>query len=357
MSCGYYFPQFPGGSRIVYHRGSGAVEGVGGFESPQCSGASLLFPPLVSSSQGKVVSAVLGMPPPSFEAHGIEKSLITDRDEESVLSDNYSDHHSVNVDCSTTWGRPTVQISDRELKSHTTERKDKDSHRSSEKDCEKNRDRSKKGDSQRITEWSCSHSLLCRDHRGDHTSNGKHERSCGQESPSDIRKNKQRHGRSTSPSCNCKKSCTPEGQPLPPPPIFHSTPLPLLHRLSSDLPEPSSAHLSFNQSQSLLPSLELGGGYARSIYSVGAPIQRGTPSVVGPLLPSTSIAAVNFSEDHIKQIFSFACERRHLKEHITREFIRLSSQEVLFHTQVQSTGHESLASRHPDHFTTYYEIL
>ena len=39
------------------------------------------------------------------------------------------------------------------------------------------------------------------------------------------------------------------------------------------------------------------------------------------------------------------------------EFVRLSSQEVLFHTQVQSTGHESLASRHPDHFTMYYEIL
>ena len=40
-----------------------------------------------------------------------------------------------------------------------------------------------------------------------------------------------------------------------------------------------------------------------------------------------------------------------------REFIRLSSQEVLFHTQAQSTGHESLASGRPDHFATYYEIL
>ena len=40
-----------------------------------------------------------------------------------------------------------------------------------------------------------------------------------------------------------------------------------------------------------------------------------------------------------------------------QEFVRLSSQEVLFRTQVQSTGHESLASGHPDRFTTYYKIL
>ena len=66
---------------------------------------------------------------------------------------------------------------------------------------------------------------------------------------------------------------------------------------------------------------------------------------------------MNFSEDHIKQIFSLACEGRHLKERVASEFIRLSSQEVLFHTQVQSTGHESLANGRPDRFMTYYEIL
>ena len=40
-----------------------------------------------------------------------------------------------------------------------------------------------------------------------------------------------------------------------------------------------------------------------------------------------------------------------------REFVRLSSQEVLFRTQVQSTSHELLASGRPDHFTMYYKIL
>ena len=207
------------------------------------------------------------------------------------------------------------------------------------------------------TEWFCEHSPLCRDHRGDCSSNGKCERLRGQESPSDSRKSKQRCGRSTSPPHDCKRPCTPEGRPLLPPPMPHPTPLPALHRLSSDLPEPSSAHLSFNQSRSSLPPLELGGGDNHPIYPMGAPIQGGAPSVAGPSLPSASVATVNFSEDHIKQIFSLACKGRHLKECITWEFVRLSSQEVLFCTQVQSTGHKSLASRHPDRFTTYYEIL
>ena len=142
-----------------------------------------------------------------------------------------------------------------------------------------------------------------------------------------------------------KKSRTPEGRPLLPPPMFHSTPLLVLHRLSSNLLEPSSAHLSFNQSWSSLSPLTWVGAMPVPSCPWALPIQGGNPSVIGPLLPSVPAPAVNFSEDHIKQIFSFACEGRHLKERITREFIRLSSQEVLFHTQVQSTGHESLAGR------------
>ena len=145
--------------------------------------------------------------------------------------------------------------------------------------------------------------------------------------------------------------------PLPPPPMFHSTPLatPTPRRLSSDL---TSGHLSFNQSQSSLPPLDLGEGDAHPILSVSIPIQAGIPSIAGPItLPSMSVSALNLTADHTKQIFSLACEGRHLKERVAREFARLSSEEVLFHTQAQSISHESLASGHPDHFATYYEIL
>ena len=46
-----------------------------------------------------------------------------------------------------------------------------------------------------------------------------------------------------------------------------------------------------------------------------------------------------------------------MKEWVAREFARLSSQEVLFHSQAQSISHEMLASGRPDHFKAYYVIL
>ena len=59
---------------------------LGVLNPPNMPGHLPLFPPLVSSSQGKVVSAALGAPPPDLDAHGIGQSLVTDQDEESVLS-------------------------------------------------------------------------------------------------------------------------------------------------------------------------------------------------------------------------------------------------------------------------------
>ena len=107
-----------------------------------------LFTPLVTLSQGKVVSATLGAPPPEIKADGIEQSLTMDRDEESVLSDSYSDCHSSTANSSIGWGRHLRCNS--EQKPQSTEHQDKDSHRSSDKDRDKNRDgecdRSRKGD-------------------------------------------------------------------------------------------------------------------------------------------------------------------------------------------------------------------
>ena len=61
--------------------------------------------------------------------------------------------------------------------------------------------------------------------------------------------------------------------------------------------------------------------------------------------------------DHTKEIFNLACKGRQLKEWVAREFTKLSNQEVLFHTQAQSTNYEILASGHLDRFTAYYVIL
>ena len=127
------------------------------------------------------------------------------------------------------------------------------------------------------------------------------------------------------------------------------------HRLSSD---PMSAHLSFNQSWGSLPPVDLGGGEPCPISSVSAPIQVGISSVSGPItLPSESVSTLKLTADHTKEIFNLTCEGRQLKERVAREFAKLSNQEVLFRTQAESTGYETLASRHPDHFTAYYMIL
>ena len=89
---------------------------------PNVPGHLPLFPLLVSSSQGKVVSATLGVPPPNLDTHGIGQSLVMDQDEESVLSNSYLDCLSNTVNSSIMWDRPTVRSSEIEQKSRTTKR-------------------------------------------------------------------------------------------------------------------------------------------------------------------------------------------------------------------------------------------
>ena len=105
-SRGYYLPRFSRRSGFVHCRRSGPVEGVGGFEpSTHAPEHPPLFPPLVPSTRGKVVSTALGAPPPEINADSIGQSLTMDQDEESILSDSYSDRHSATADSSIMWGR------------------------------------------------------------------------------------------------------------------------------------------------------------------------------------------------------------------------------------------------------------
>ena len=87
---------------------------------------------------------------------------------------------------------------------------------------------------------------------------------CRHESPFDNRKTKQRRGMSTSPPHGHKKSHTPEHQPLPPPPMFHSTPL-AMHPVDCLLTLPLHTCPSI-RSQKLASSPQLRGGRCPSHF-------------------------------------------------------------------------------------------
>ena len=142
------FPSFPGDLELFTAEEVAQLKELGVLDPPQVPECPVLFPPLVPSAQGKVVSTALGTPPPEINVEGIGQSLTTDRDDESILSDSYLDRHSATADSSITWGRHLGHSS--EQKPQTTERRDKDSCRSSDKDrdrnCDRECDRSRKGD-------------------------------------------------------------------------------------------------------------------------------------------------------------------------------------------------------------------
>ena len=59
---------------------------------------------------------MLGTPPPNLDTQEIGHSLVVDQDEESILSDRYSDHHSSTVDGGAMWSKQTAQSTDKEQK-------------------------------------------------------------------------------------------------------------------------------------------------------------------------------------------------------------------------------------------------
>ena len=112
------FPGFPGDLELFTAKEVAKLKELGVLNPPNTPEHLPLFPPLVSSSRGKVVSTTLGAPPPDLDADGIGQSLVTDRDEESILSDSYLDHHSHTADSSTMWGKPTACTSRKENRNH-----------------------------------------------------------------------------------------------------------------------------------------------------------------------------------------------------------------------------------------------
>ena len=252
-----------------------------GLNPPDVPDRIPLFLPLVSSCWDKVVSAVLGAPPPSFDTQEIGQSLAVDQDEESILSDSYLDCHSSAVDSSTMGSKQTAQSMDKEQKARGTERWDREGYKSGEKDCEKNRDReweckkSKRGESRHGMDWPHGRSpqprvsvmgyecMVVMANVRYHVRMWQSFRWLQEEAV--VRG--EGWGASASPSCNSEEiTHTQDVTLFLPLPVFHSTPIAVPHRLSSD--PTSFAHLSFDQSRGLLPPVDLGGGEPCPVPSI-----------------------------------------------------------------------------------------
>ena len=154
------FPGFPGDLALFTAEEVTQLKELGVLTPPPAPERLPLFPPLVTSSRGRVVSAALGAPPPETKTEGMKQSLMTDQDEESVLSDSYSDRHSSTADTSIVWERHLGHSS--KQKPQSAECPGKDSGRSSDKDRDKNCDgeheKSRTGDIRHGSDRACGHS-------------------------------------------------------------------------------------------------------------------------------------------------------------------------------------------------------
>ena len=89
------FSGHPGDLELFTAEEVAKLKELGVLNPPNMPGHLPLFPPLVSSSRGKVVSVALGAPPPSLDTYRIGQSLAADQDKESILSESFrpSLHH------------------------------------------------------------------------------------------------------------------------------------------------------------------------------------------------------------------------------------------------------------------------
>ena len=149
------FPGLPGDLELFTAEEVAKLKELGILNPPNMPGHLPLFPPLVSSSQGKVVSAALGTPPPrswctwywavlgDWSRWGIRPlwQLLG-----PSLQHHWQQHHVGEANSS----EREQHSSEREQKPQTTEHKDRDGYKSSDKDHDRNHDRehdrSKKSD-------------------------------------------------------------------------------------------------------------------------------------------------------------------------------------------------------------------
>ena len=104
----------------------------------------------------------------------------------------------------------------------------------------------------------------------------------------------------------------------------------------------------------LASSFRLGGGRCSFPSFRGRPHPAATSSVAGPIpQTSTPASALQLTADHTKTIFNLACEGRHLKERIAREFLKLSSGEVCSALRPSPTSHEARSVRVPNVFPPF----
>ena len=75
------FPGFPGDLALFTAQEVTQLKELGILTPPPVPERLPLFPPLVASSRGRVVSAALGAPPPETQTEGMKQSLMTDQDE------------------------------------------------------------------------------------------------------------------------------------------------------------------------------------------------------------------------------------------------------------------------------------
>ena len=100
------FPSLPGDLELFTVEEVAKLKELGVLNPLDVPGHLPLFPPLVSVQSGvKLCLPHWAVPPPNLDTQEIGHSLVVDQDEESVLSDGYSDHHSSTVDSSAMMGQ------------------------------------------------------------------------------------------------------------------------------------------------------------------------------------------------------------------------------------------------------------